>query len=309
MLLTVTMNVAIDKRYVVGSLTPGSVIRVQECQSSAGGKGLNVSRVAKIAGEDVLAIGIIGGHAGEYILEALGQQGIATDFVTVKGESRSCVNIYDESTGKQTELLEPGVTATEEDVARFIAKFTSLLPQSEAVVISGSVPRGVENDFYAKLIAIAKAQKKPVLLDASGELLRQGISAKPDFIKPNREELLALLNHPIETEAEIIAAATQFCESGIGMAAVSLGKEGVILVCPSGVYRGETPDVPVVNTVGCGDSMVAAFAVGIARGLPIAETLRLALAISTANALRPETGFYDPADLDYLLPLVQVKQL
>src|SRR5512136_1536201 len=115
MILTVTLNVSIDRAYRVDELKPGDVMRVRECICTAGGKGLNVIRVAKIAGADVLATGFTGGHAGAFVREQLDQNGIPNDFVAVKGETRSCINIIEAKTGRQTEFLEPGFTVTPPD--------------------------------------------------------------------------------------------------------------------------------------------------------------------------------------------------
>lgn len=305
MILTVTMNVAIDKRYEVERLTPGEVMRVLDCRYTAGGKGLNVSRVAAIAGERVVATGIIGGYAGEYVREALSHQNVETDFVKAEGETRSCINIFDRATGTQTEFLEPGLTATDADAERFLEKYRALLKPCSIVTISGSVPRGIPKDFYAKLIADAKALGKPVLLDTSGELLLNGVKALPTLIKPNSDEA-RVLTHGNKSAED---AAVNLYENGIPYVAVSQGKDGVLVVCKEGMFRGLTPDIPVVNTVGSGDSMLAGFAVGLCRGFSIEETIRFAVAVSTANATHEETGFYRPEDLPPLLEQISVRKL
>ena len=309
MILTVTMNVAIDKRYVVEDFRIGSVMRVKECSYTAGGKGLNVSKVARISGGDVTATGIAAGHAGEYVTEELEKTGVKSDFVKVRGESRSCINIYDEKSGSQTEFLEPGVTVTAGDIKRFTDKYSGLLKKADIVSVSGSVPKGVESDFYNTLIELAGKDKKPILVDTSGELLKNAVLSKPDFIKPNTDEIEMLLGRKPESEKEIIYSAERLHNSGIKYVAVSLGKDGAVLVCEEGVYRGFTPDIPVINTVGCGDSMVAEFAVGISRREPAEEIFRKAIAVSTANALRVETGFYLKEDMEKILPQVRITKI
>ena len=306
MILTVTMNAAIDKRYVVERMIPGEVMRVKECVYTAGGKGLNVSRVAVIAGEAVTATGFLGGHAGDYVSEELTKSGVHGDFVRVNGESRSCINIYSQEDRSQTELLEPGITVTPEDTACFIDKYSGLLAKCDAVVISGSLPRGMDAGFYTRLIEGAKKAGRPVLLDTSGESLRLGITAKPDFVKPNRDEIKALLGVDIENLNDVITAAQKLHEDGVGVVAVSMGRDGVVVACREGVFRGLTPDVKVVNTVGSGDAMTAAFAVGFVRGLPIEETIRLAVSISTANALREQTGYFLHEDAERIAEQAEV---
>lgn len=306
MIATVTLNIAIDKRYVVDKFEFGSVNRVRECIYTAGGKGINVSRVAHIAKEDVIACGFIGGYAGKYVQSELNNIGIQTSFTKVEGESRSCINFYDQATGKQTEFLEPGVLVSPKKQTEFLNQFAEIIKPCNVVAISGSVPKGIDPSFYQKLITIAKQAGKTVLLDTSGELLLQGIKAKPDFIKPNCDEIEYLLGKKVNDINELIKYAESFYESGIKNVVVSLGKDGALLVCNEGVFKGNTPNIPVVNTVGCGDSMVAAFAVGFANNRNVIEIFQSALAISTANALREETGFFVKEDYENLINMVTI---
>lgn len=172
MILTVTLNASIDKRYVVDNFQPGSVYRVKECTYTAGGKGLNVSKVAAIAGEEVLATGFVGGHAGNYIEEELMKQNVKSDFVHVSGESRSCINIYDKANHTQTEFLEPGIYVTEEDKQAMLCKYKVLIQDCRLAVISGSVPQGADSSLYQEMIRIARQHGKRIILDTSGTLLK-----------------------------------------------------------------------------------------------------------------------------------------
>lgn len=308
MILTVTLNVAIDKRYVVENFTIGKVMRVKECNYTAGGKGLNVSKVATIAGEEVLATGFIGGYAGGYVKQQLDNLNIKNEFISVEGETRSCINIYDSNSHSQTEFLEPGISVTKEDTQKFIDTYKKLIKRCSVVTISGSVPRGVDKNIYSTLVALAKEQNKPVILDTSGELLSNGIASLPTMIKPNTDEIASLLKlDKINSIDEVKSAAIKMHNKGIPIVVVSLGKDGALVVCDEGIYRATTPDIKVVNTVGCGDSMVAAFAVCMSRKLPMQETIKLAMAISTANALQVETGYYIKKDMKKIYDLISVQ--
>lgn len=300
MITTVTLNVAVDKLYLVDQFETGKVTRVKECSATAGGKGLNVARVASILGERVLAMGFTGGYSGQYVEEMLRRDGICSEFVHVNGETRSCINIIDQN-GKSTELLEPGVTVLEKEKTEFKAKFEQMIGGSNVVVFSGSMPLGCGPEFYPELIALAKANGKLVILDTSGENLRQGLKACPTMIKPNKDEIKALLGVDVTGRDEAIAAAKTLHEEGIPFVVVSLGGHGAVLVCDEGVFEGTPPDVKVVNTVGCGDSMVAAFAVSFARGYTVENALQFALAVSSANAMCKQTGFFYPADLQKIM--------
>ncbi len=310
MILTVTLNAAIDKRYVVDHFQPGSVYRVKECTYSAGGKGLNVSRVAVIAGEKVLATGFVGGHAGNYIEEALIEQNIKSDFVHIRGESRSCINIYDETNHTQTEFLEPGIHVTEDDKKKMLKKYTERLGDCSVITISGSVPSGVDSSLYQEMIRMARQHNKKVLLDTSGTLLQESLIAGPTLIKPNLEELRALTGDSLNSQVDIIKAATRLhTEEGIEVVVISCGEEGSLIVCKEGVYRAIVPKIEAVNTVGCGDSMIAGFAVGFSRGMNIEDTIKLASAISAANAMRMETGFFLESDMQELMPQIKIEKI
>jgi tagatose 6-phosphate kinase len=308
LITTVTLNVAVDKLYLVEQFETGEVTRVKECNATAGGKGLNVSRVASILGEKVLATGFVGGHSGEYVEEMLKRDGISNDFIHVDGESRTCINIIDQN-GKSTELLEPGVTVSEKEKKEFKEKFEQIISGSNVVVLSGSVPLGCGPEFYPELIQLAKGAGKQVILDTSGQNLMQGIKACPTMIKPNKDEIKALLGVDVDSKEDVIAAAKTLHDGGIPYVVVSMGKHGAIVVCDEGIFEGNPPDVKVVNTVGCGDSMVAAFAVSFARGYSMDDALQFALAVSSANAMCKQTGFLYPADLQKIMSDGKVTKL
>ncbi len=308
MILTVTMNPSIDKLYRVEGNTLGAVQRVLEVSNTAGGKGLNVSRVASLLGEDVTAMGLVGGHIGGYF-ESLISGNIRRAFTHVGSETRSCINVWDIKTGESTEYLEPGAPITEAEAAQFFADFQREIAGADVIAISGSIPKGAPADSYEQLITLGREAGKPVLLDASGENLRRGAAMKPDFIKPNTDELAQLLGHPVSGMEEAIEAAKTLHAGGIRYVAVSLGAKGAVLVCEEGVFHGQPPKIEPRNTVGCGDSMVAGFAAGIARGLKAEEMLRLAVAVSAANALTLSTGSFEQEDFERLYPLVTITRL
>ncbi len=309
MILTVTANAAIDKRYVLERFGVGNVNRVKSCQANAGGKGINVARVASIVGEKMTATGFLGGHAGKFISERVEARGIKSDFVWCDGESRTCINIYDEVTGEQTEFLEPGFTVTKEDCARLIEKYRTILPDCRVVTISGSTPAGAGADLYRELILEAEEAEKPVILDTSGRLLEDCISARPTMIKPNIDEIRQLTGRPMNSREAILGAAKELHHEGIGIVVISLGSKGSLVSCDEGVFDVKVPKIDAVNTVGCGDSMIAGFAVGMSRGLPITEMVRLASAVSAANAMRMETGFVVMDDVNCLLPQIEIRKI
>lgn len=309
MILTVTLNAAIDKRYVVEEVRTGEVNRVKECVYTPGGKGLNVSKPAAIYGAEVTATGFVGGHAGHYIEDALEPFGIKSAFYHMEAESRSCINIWDEKNQLQTEFLEPGFTVTEADFERFLEHFRGLAADADVVTISGSVPKGLDGTAYQRMVKLVREAGKPVILDTSGKLLEQGIKAAPTMIKPNLDEIRMLTGKDCTDPEEIIEAAKVLHGRGIRIVTVSLGGDGAVVVSDEGAYRARVPRIHAVNTVGCGDSMTAGFALGLSEGLCVKETLRKASAVSAAAAMREETGFFVKEDMERLLPQIEIIEL
>ncbi|MED9881104.1 1-phosphofructokinase [Blautia sp.] len=309
MILTVTLNAAIDKRYVVEDYQEGQVNRVKECSYVPGGKGLNVSKPASIYGAEVVATGFVGGHAGNYIEDSLKPFGIKSEFYHVEAESRSCINIWDEVKHVQTEFLEPGFTLTEKDFDGFEQKFRTLVKDAKIVAMSGSVPKGLDGTAYQRLVRIVKEAGKPVILDTSGQLLEMGIQAAPTLIKPNIDEIRMLTGKTCDDINDIIEAAKEIHRNGVEIVAVSLGADGSLVVGEEGTFRAEVPKIDAVNTVGCGDAMIAGFAIGMEEGLSIPEMLRKASAVSAAAAMREETGFFCMEDMENLLPEIKITKL
>jgi tagatose 6-phosphate kinase len=293
-ILTVTLNAAIDKRYDVPEITVGHVQRVTRVLASAGGKGLNVSRSALLCGQSVIATGFVAGFAGQFVTSEVSAAGMRDEFVRVAGETRTCINIID-STGRSTEFLEPGVTVTPDDLSVLIRRITDLLPSVEAVTLSGSAPAGCPQDVYAPLVRAAVASGMPVLLDTSGALLAAGIAAGPTVVKPNQEELAALVGAQLISREDIVAAARRVCAQGPEWVVVSLGAGGAVAVSLHRAVHVAASPVTALNTVGCGDVLVGGLATGLASGLDVADALPLAVRVSAAAAAHPETGVFDPA--------------
>lgn len=309
MILTVTLNAAIDKRYVVEEFKVGEVNRVKECAYVPGGKGLNVSKPAAVAGAEVVATGFVGGHAGNYIEASLKDYHVKSAFYHLESESRSCINIWDEKNCVQTEFLEPGFTVTESEFQGFVEEFKELVKKADVVAMSGSVPKGLDGTAYQKLVKVVKDAGKKVILDTSGKLLEMGIEACPTMIKPNIDEIRMLTGKECNEIGEIVEAAKEIHARGVEVVAVSLGADGSLAVSDEGVFRAIVPRIDAVNTVGCGDSMIAGFALGFAEGLGIEETLRKASAISAAAALREETGYFVMEDMQRLYPQIKIEKI
>lgn len=309
MITTITLNPAIDKFYLVDGITQGTVMRVKQVINSAGGKGVNVSRVARQLGEEVTTLGFAGGHNGSALTDWLESSGIHSRFVRVSGETRCCINIRDTKTGQHTEFLEPGQPVEPEAFEELLRRYEAVLPQTNVVTISGSTPKGTPEDFYAKLIQAAKKAGVPVILDTSGAALKASLRALPTIIKPNLSELAELAGIDANDRTAVLEAARQLCRSGIDAVVVSLGSEGVLYVSREAELQGIAPQIDVQNTVGCGDSMVAGLAVAISRNLSVEDALRLAMATAAANAADLRTGWVDPRLVAELIPRSQITSI
>ena len=230
MILTVTMNPSIDTRYQLDKLIIDDVNRVTP-EKTAGGKGLNVSRVLLQLGDEVLATGLLGGHMGAYMAELMDADGVKNDFVPIAGETRICLNILHE--GNQTELLESGPQIAPAELEAFTAKFAELAAKADVVTLSGSLPRGVDAGYYAELVKIAEEAGAKVLLDTSGASLEAALEsdAKPELVKPNLTEINGLLGTFFTTDdvdalREALAADGRF--AGIPWVVVSMGAAGSV---------------------------------------------------------------------------------
>lgn len=309
MITTVTMNASIDKAYYISqAIENGTVMRVKTCFNSAGGKGLNVARIVKLCGGLVQATGLVGGFNGQYLESLLDKDLIPHNFLHIQGETRSCINILDEKYGS-TEYLEPGCEVTAEEELAFMEKFPEIIQDSNVVTISGSIPKGMKTDIYGRLISIAKSMGKQVILDSSGETLREGIPCLPTIVKPNQDEIQQFFQVSIHNIEEEIIYAQKIYDLGIPYVVISLGEDGALMICKDGVFQGKPPKVQVINTVGCGDSMVGALAVSMELEHSPQEALKHAVAVATANALSPHTGHFDKKHYQRLMKEVQVEPL
>lgn len=308
MITTFTLNAAIDKTYYVDGLPYGKVTRVPKVLSTPGGKGINVARVLHQLGAQVRASGFVGGKNGEYIAEELAVQGIANDFVYVKGESRLCLNMIDKQ-GVSTELLEPGPEVSVDGLGEMERKMAELAASSSLVVLSGSLPAGVPDDAYRRLIGIAKGAGAKVLLDTSKAPLLHGVEGLPYFIKPNEDEVKALLEAPEGTAEELSRQVRRLNARGITYVIVTLGAEGALAGVEGQLYRVRAPKLKAVNTVGCGDAFVAGMAYGLERGYDAIDCLRLATATGSANALTAEAGNVRMEDVEALKLQIDIETI
>ncbi|MFF5534269.1 1-phosphofructokinase family hexose kinase [Streptomyces cinerochromogenes] len=303
MILTVTLNTALDITYRVRSLRPHASHRVSEVAERPGGKGVNVGRVLAALGHEVTVTGFAGGPTGEVLRAGLadGPWTVADALVPVSGATRRTIAVVDDLTGDTTQLNEPGPQIAPAEWGAFLDRYEELVPGASAVALCGSLPPGVPVGAYANLVRTARAAGVPVLLDTSGEPLRRGVAARPDIIKPNADELAELTG-----SHEPLRATQDARRRGAHAVVASLGADGLLAVTPEGRWRAAPPTRLHGNPTGAGDSAVAGLLSGLVENLPWPTRLIRAAALATATVRAPAAGEFDRAAYEELLDRVAV---
>ncbi len=280
MIVTVTMNPAIDKTVEIGYLQQGGLNRISKVEYDAGGKGINVSKTICELGGKSIATGFLAGNAGRTIKNVLDEKGIQNDFVWLEGETRTNTKVFEEN-GMVTELNEPGAVPSADELKELMHKLEEYASKDTLFVLAGSVPNGMDKDIYAEIINTVHKKGAAVLLDADGELFRNGLKALPDIIKPNRLELEEYARFDYKaSEQEIANIARRLIEEGISTVAVSMGKCGAMLLKKDYEAKAPALSVKAHSTVGAGDAMVAALSFAYENSLDNDETLKLGIATS-----------------------------
>ncbi|MEK6265315.1 MAG: 1-phosphofructokinase [Clostridium sp.] len=289
MIITVTLNPAVDKTVEVDNCTINSVNRVSSIKLDAGGKGINVSKVVKSLGGESVTLGALAGKTGEFIKDYLDTEKIENDFVFVTGETRTNIKIVDKVKNTNTDLNESGNNISEEDVKSIKEKIFTLAKKDDILVLSGSVPQRVEKNIYELWIKEASGLGVKTILDADGELLKNGILAAPYLIKPNIHELEKLFDVKINGINEIISICKGIFDYGVKMIAVSLGSEGALFMNREKTIHARGIKVKVKSTVGAGDSMVAGLAFALDKGYSFERSVTLSVASATAGVMTDGT--------------------
>lgn len=309
MIVTVTMNPAIDKTVDIDALERGGLNRIHHVELDAGGKGINVSKTIHELGGKSIAVGFIAGSAGKTIRSVLDDWGIENDFIEVSGETRTNTKVF-ERTGELTELNEPGPVVEEKDVRALYDKLESYAGENTLFVLAGSVPQGVNKDIYRKIIELVHKKGAKVLLDADGELFTNALNAGPDIIKPNKVELeqYAGMDY-IASEQELLTVAERLMKKGIATIAVSMGKNGAMFLQDG--YKVKCPGLKVKahSTVGAGDAMVAALSYAWSEGLSPQDTVTMCMAVSAGAVTTIGTKPPSRKVVDSLLGQVVVEYL
>ncbi len=312
MIVTVTLNAAIDRTLNVPNFQLGHRHRASDGLTLAGGKGINVARALKRMGVPVVATGLAGGRTGTRIIEELTGEAILNDFVRIAGESRTSTAVVDPTGGTYTEINEWGPHVEHEELQMLLDKLHYLSNGADFVVVAGSLPRGVDQGFYAELVRELSRRQLPTVLDTEAEPLRHGLEAEPFLVSPNQREAEALVGQEFYERQDFALALEHIAE---------LGARNVLITNESGCfarlregrktrrYRASAPLVDAVSSVGSGDVLLAAYIAAHAAGRSAEEALTEAVAAGAASTLEVGAGRFDPKEAARLRPDVEVGDL
>jgi 1-phosphofructokinase family hexose kinase len=311
MIITVTLNAAIDKTLAVPNFRLGRRHRAVEQTSMAGGKGVNVARALKSLGQPVIATGVAGGPNGTRIIEQLTEEAILNDFVRIREESRMSTAVVDPTSGEQTEINERGPLVTEAELELFVDKLLYLAKGAEVCVFSGSLPRGVESDVYARLVAELRKLGVTTVLDSEGDAMLLGTRSEPTVVTPNELEAEELVGHEFADDQDRLTGLHEIAELGAREAIMTSSSGCLALLGESekSLYRASLDPLEPVSKVGSGDAFVAGYVAARYGGKTADECVRFAVACGAESTQHFGAGVLDPREVERLAPDVRVEML
>jgi 1-phosphofructokinase/tagatose 6-phosphate kinase len=312
MIITVTLNAAIDKSLSVPSFRLGRRHRTVEQTTMAGGKGVNVARTLKTLGQPVIATGFAGGPTGTRIVEQLTDESILNDFVRIREESRTNTAVYDPTNGEQTEINERGPAVSAREVELFRDKLLYLARGADMVVIAGSLPRGIEPDIYAGVIKDLHKLGVTTIVDTEGEPLRHAVRAEPSVISPNVVEAEELVGHEFNDDEDRLLAVREMTQLGAREAIITLPDGCVACLEIDGapvVHRAFIEPREAVAAVGSGDAFLAGFVAARYTGSSPEECLRFGVACGAESTQRLGAGLIDPRDVERLMGEIEIRRV
>ena len=312
MIVTVTLNAAIDRTLTVPNFQLGQRHRASQGLTLAGGKGINVARALKRLDVPVVATGLAGGLTGTRIVEELTAEAILNDFVRIGDESRTSTAVVDPAGTTYTEINEWGPAVEPEELDMLLEKLHYLSRSAEYVVFAGSLPRGVEDGFYAEAIRDLGRRQVPTVLDSEGEPLRRGTEAGPFLVSPNQREAEGLVGQEFRDDEDYLMAVDRIAEMGARNVLVTseLRSFGLFREERKRLHlRAVAPQVEPVSAVGSGDVLLAAFLAARVAERPLDEALRAAVAAGAASTLEVGAGRFEPREASRLQSSVDVREL
>jgi 1-phosphofructokinase/tagatose 6-phosphate kinase len=313
MILTVTLNAAIDRTLAVPNFHVGRRHRAVEQTAVAGGKGVNVARALKALGRPVLATGTAGGGTGGRIIELLDHEGITNDFVRIAEESRMSTAVIDPTDGVTTEVNERGPALSASERERAVERVIYLAQGAQIVVLCGSLPRGVPTELYGELIEELRRMGTTTVLDTEGEALRVGTRAMPDLVTPNLTEAEELVGHEFADEEDRLNGVREIVALGARDAVITSENGCVALVggdsAERAAMRVSIEPLEAISPIGAGDAFLAGYVAGIYDGRTAEECVRLATACGAESVRHVGAGVLDPREVERMLPDIRIERL
>lgn len=309
MITTLTLNPCIDKTITVNEFKYGELNRVAGTRTDVSGKGINVSIAVHQLGQKTKCLGFNFTYGSDVMKDSLKKSGIDYEFIDVEGTLRTNIKIFDLKNRVMTELNEHGHFVSEEAVETLKKLVIKEAKVSDIMVFNGSVPEGVPKDIYKMLIEAIKDYNVKTILDAEGELLLEGIKARPYFIKPNLFEFETAFKVKATNKKEIVKVAKEIIENGVKIVCVTLGKEGAVIVSEDEAWFAPGCDIKVKGIQGAGDSLVAGVCIGIINKLDVQEMLRYGVAAANASLIREGTLMCTEKDFNAMLPQVTIERI
>lgn len=285
MIITLTPNPVLDRTLTVPRLVFDDVLRATAVRLDWGGKGFNVSRALQALGTKSLAMAFAGGGTGQMLQQGLHALGIATDFVSVAGETRTNVVIVDQATGRHIKVNEAGPSISDQERDKLLQRIRQRVQPGDLWVLAGSLPPGLPASFYVEVIELLQGCGARAFLDTSGEPLRLGCAAQPALVKPNVAEAQEITGQRIDSPNDALSAASHFLRQGIEIVALSMGADGIVLATANEAVWAKPPAVQVSNPTGAGDSLLAGVVWALQQGLPLHDVARWGVAAGTASAM------------------------
>jgi 1-phosphofructokinase/tagatose 6-phosphate kinase len=312
LILTVTLNAAIDRTVAVPNFRLGRRHRAVESRTVAGGKGVNVARALKLLGRPVIATGLAGGPTGSRVLELLVEEAILNDFTRIREESRTNLAVVDPTSGEQTEINDRGPVVTPDEIDRFLEKLVYLAKGAAFCVVAGSVPPGLEPNVYARIIGELREVGVPVLLDTYGDAMRAGLRAEPAVVAPNVDEAEEAVGHEFADPEDLTLGLRSLIEMGAREAMIT-HEAGCVAICGEGIdrrrYDVQIEPLEPIAAVGSGDAFLAGYVAARYEGKPPSECLAYGVACGAESTQHFGAGTLDPDEVERLLERVEVQEL
>jgi 6-phosphofructokinase 2 len=307
MIYTITLSPSLDRIIDVEELIYDDVNKIEEERRKAGGRGIDVSRVIKELGGQSIALGFIGGYDGLELEGRLINEGIICDFTRINSETRTNNIVYQRKKKLQTLLSTYESTIDPLEITSFFNKIKEI-PRRSYVVISGNMPKGVNENFYAQTIITLKERGARVILDTDGEALRRGVDAGPYLIKPNIHEFGRLVENNVLSVEEIINYAKPY-QNIVEYIVVSMGVRGVVGINRNEYYLATPPKIKVRSSIGAGDSLVAGIVYSMSEGRTFEDAITLGVACGTASALNSGNELCRREDVEIIKKDVSIKKI